>query len=172
MQPNLSKSSCVWSLQHLSHQIGRKKTWSLTWMSPAKELHICTRYLVVAMLLTLKQNLFVCIQNINYLSIKTWGLQWRLQISQLFPGSFTQPWHLHDWVVLANCRPSTPLVITLSLCLLLHDQSTTNPEVWQYLQIRSASWNWVHPYSIPNSLHFISLMTCFLLGSFTLFVWR
>jgi len=41
----------------------------------------------------------------------------------------SQPWYLHDWVVLANCRPSTPLVFLLCHYALLPDQSTTNPEV-------------------------------------------
>ncbi len=156
MQPNLAKSSCVWSLQHLPHKIGRIKTPSLTWMSPAKELHICTRYLVVAMLLTLKQSVCVCVQNINYPSIKTWGLQWRLQISQLFPGSFTAmvPTWLGCFSQLQAVH--TTCVFTLSLCFAswpIHNQSrgvTISPnQIWIL--------DCVHPYSI-YPIHYIWLV--------------
>jgi hypothetical protein len=92
-------------------------------MSPAKELHICTRYLVVAMLLTLKQSVCVHSEHQNLgITVETPDLP---IISRELHNHGT---YMIDWVVLANCRLSTPLVITLSLCW-LHDQSTTNPEV-------------------------------------------
>jgi len=139
-------------------------------MSAAKELHICTRYVVVAMLLTLKQSVCVHSQHQNLgitITVETPDLP------ILFPGSFTTI-GTYIWLGCFSHLQAvhTTLLLLCHLCFAswpIHNQSrgvTISPN-----QISILDCVYI-PYSIiPNSLHSISLnnlLLASLLHSFVL----